>query len=182
MSKRRRISWLIVIATLLVVAALFLQGMPAVALHALRNSDRFELFVLDPRASDGGFHGHAILGQTLITDRSVQLRLTDALQSGARWNNGSRYLCFNPRHGIRVTRGGQVIDMLICFECRQVYVFRGETRISVCTVSEAPQATFDAVLRQAGVAGDRWSFAGKHRPGLRLEIVGRGRGCNCCSI
>lgn len=32
---------------------------------------------------------------------------------------------FNPRHGIRVTRAEVTTDYLICFECRQVQVWRG---------------------------------------------------------
>ena len=63
----------------------------------------------------------------------------------------TRYRCFNPRHGIRVTSGGVTTDLLICFECKEAVVFRDGQRVADWTTGRSPQADFDEALRQAGV-------------------------------
>ena len=59
--------------------------------------------------------------------------------------------CFSPRHGIRVTRHGRVTDVVICFECRQVRVYRDGHSVASFLTSASPQPVFDDVLRQANV-------------------------------
>jgi hypothetical protein len=38
------------------------------------------------------------------------------------YENSRRLKCFDPRHGIRVTRGGVTVDFVICFQCFQAIV------------------------------------------------------------
>jgi hypothetical protein len=157
MPQDRRLSKYLWLAALLglivtgVLAYLRWHAMPLVAWHALNDADHYELFSLNPRLSGPGFHGHEILGRTLVTDASTQKRLNDALRSGARESNGSIMACFNPRHGIRVTDAGVTTDLAICFECRQVEVFQGGKMIASFPITNSPQPTFDSVLKAAAV-------------------------------
>jgi hypothetical protein len=142
----------VVIAALAVVLAwVRWHGMPWVALRALNSAEQYELLSLQPLLSQPDFYGHEILGRVLIKDVATRKKLTSALQWGARQSDGTRMACFNPRHGIRVTRGGVVTDFVICFECRQVEVWRGGKRLASFLTSDWPQPVFDDVLKRAGV-------------------------------
>jgi hypothetical protein len=158
MQRRGRISkarWIIVGVIALVafgaLAHLRSNGIPRAAWNALANADRFELLSLNPDLSKPDYYGHEVLGQTTITDAATRERLNEAFQSGVRANDGRMMACFNPRHGIRVTHAGVTTDFVICFECRQVQVWRGNQKIAFFLVSDSPQPVFDDVLKSAGV-------------------------------
>ena len=59
--------------------------------------------------------------------------------------------CFNPRHGIRVTRAGQVTDFVICFECRWLRIHRDGKPVASVPIAPSAEPTFDAALQQAGL-------------------------------
>jgi hypothetical protein len=96
------------------------------------------------------FHFYYILGQTRITEPQTQKKLTEALQAGAR-GRASPAACFDPRHGIRVTRSGTVIDIVICFECSQAKVYVNNVADEDFLTTSSPEAVFDEVLKSAGV-------------------------------
>jgi hypothetical protein len=161
----RRRRWililLLVLAALAATAWLRWHGMPRVAMRALTNADQYELLSLQPRASgimgSGDapmFCGQQLLGRIGVTDPAVRLKLNDALQRGVREISDPNQVkaCFNPRHGIRVTRSGVTTNFVICFECRQVQVWRGGTEIASFLTSASPQPVFDEVLQRAGVS------------------------------
>jgi hypothetical protein len=82
----------------------------------------------------------------LLTDSRIQAELNAALRSGIHSSIGLEAMCFNPRHGIRVTRGSTVTDFLICFECQQIEVWRDDKQIARMHTTGSPQAEFDKVL------------------------------------
>ncbi|GAA5497310.1 hypothetical protein Rhal01_03503 [Rubritalea halochordaticola] len=102
----------------------------------LRQADKLELYSLVPsphRDPDGNridpdpkktFHAYYIYGKIEITDpdRMDQVR-TAVHQSVTTESNTSKYMCFNPRHGVRAYRNGEVRDYLICFECASMAMF-----------------------------------------------------------
>ena len=157
-----RLTWLVafLICTIIVAVVLSLTtgNIPYRSARALHHADQYELYSLFPIATSGGtkpqFHGHNILGQISITDPAVRERLNTALEAGAKDGNDA-HLCFNPRHGIRVTRGGEVTDFVICFECHQVEIWRNQQRAGGFLTSGIPQAVFDEVLKKASVALNR---------------------------
>jgi hypothetical protein len=129
--------------------------LPAQARDALTKANRFELFSLDPnqkREKPGeGFHGWEVLGTTAVEDAGIRQKIVAALEKGVQENQGVAAECFNPRHGIRATRGDQTTDFVICFECLQVEVYVGDKRTNSFLVSRSPQPLFDKILRDAGV-------------------------------
>ncbi len=168
MTKQARRSWIHRLRQRRVIYPAIIVGLVLVYLdrpldRSLRNlddADRYELFSLYPyllRGPDlpvgnGDFHGHTILGSVLIADVKTRIELNDALRSGIHASVGSEAACFNPRHGIRVTRGKTVTDFLLCFECEQVEVWRDGTRIARMHTTGSPQAAFDRVLQNAHVS------------------------------
>ncbi|HET6248259.1 MAG TPA: hypothetical protein VFE47_11220 [Tepidisphaeraceae bacterium] len=145
----------------LVVASLFFTGcgrrdIPSPVKDALENADQYELLSLDPNrdlaASANDFYGHRVLGRVVIKDLATRKRLNDALLAGVRPVDGKRLACFNPRHGIGLIRGGKHVDLLICFECEQVDVIDDSNGKHNFLITSAPSATFDAVLKEKGIA------------------------------
>ncbi|HVK07929.1 MAG TPA: hypothetical protein VM597_04035 [Gemmataceae bacterium] len=121
----------------------------------LEKADKFELLSLSPERlkekPKDAFHGWKVLGQTTVTaaDRD---RLVPAFAKGVADNSGVVAACFNPRHGIRATRGGKTAEFVICFECFQVHAYRGDKKEDDSfLITASPQPTFDAVLKAAKV-------------------------------
>jgi hypothetical protein len=123
----------------------------------LENGEKFVLLSVKPSPLEDDvpgerFHGHTILGKLEIKDPQVRRKLLTALNSavekGCRENLIAN--CFNPRHGIKAMSGTNEVDLLICFECRQIQVFRGKENI-LTLVTKDPSDLFDRTLHQAGV-------------------------------
>ena len=105
------------------------NAFPAEVTDAYKDARKSVLYSLnlakpseEPDASDR-FHGNKILGQTTINDvqtAAVFNSLTDAV---ARANGISR--CGeSPLHGMRVVKDGHVFDLLICYQCGVIEVFK----------------------------------------------------------
>jgi hypothetical protein len=126
---------------------------PARAAIILEQADQFELLSLSPRrqanAAKGEFHGFRVLGAAVIKDAETRKKLVLAFEAAVAENEGIMAACFNPRHGIRVTRNKKQADFLICFECAQVQLF-GDVRGSFLITSSA-EALFDSVLQSSGI-------------------------------
>jgi hypothetical protein len=149
----RRLAIVGLLAVVTVVAIYSFRGIPGVAAKVMRDATSFELLSLDPeRGRDNAdFHRFKVLGRTMVSDALTRKRLYNALQSGARWNLPFPAMCFNPRHGLRVTTGGNTVDLVICFECSQVQVWQGNSHVTTFIVGQSPEPVFDQALRDAGV-------------------------------
>jgi hypothetical protein len=150
---RRRLAIVSVLGLLAVAAVYIFRGIPGVAAKAMRNADSFELLSVDPERGrdDADFHHFKVLGRTMVTDPATRKRLYNSLQSGARWNLPFRSMCFNPRHAIRATAGGNTVDLVICFECSQVQVWQDDSHVTTFIVGQSPEPVFDQALRDAGL-------------------------------
>jgi hypothetical protein len=159
--RRRRKLLITAGACILIVIGLvqWTKRLPRVAVDALEEADRYELLSLDPErqsvqptsSPSDLFHGWRVLGRVVLTDSATRHRLNDALRGGAESILSPPAMCFNPRHGIRVTRDGRTTDFLICFECEQVQVRVGDQLVADWLTDSSPQPVFDQVLQQAGV-------------------------------
>lgn len=111
----------------------------------------FELYSLDPsKESKEGFHGWTILGKTSIKGELAQ-KVRAAIEKGVSENTGTKGGCFNPRHGIRIVREKKVYDMVICFQCQQIYVYEGDKDIDFALTSDSPAELLNKVLTDAKV-------------------------------
>jgi len=126
---------------------------PAPAAAILNQADHFELLSLDPRPqwepAEGDFHRYKVLGTVVINDAETRKKIVSAFKRAVAENQGIVAACFNPRHGISVTRNGNQEDFVICFECAQVEVF-GEVQGEFLITGSA-RALFDSVLRGSGI-------------------------------
>jgi hypothetical protein len=132
----------------------------------LEKASEWELLALDPfeRTPDpkDAFHEWQVRCKTTVKSADARKALLAALDKGIADHAEKRRKelemgllkaggCFQPRHGLRATAGGQTVEVLICFECAPVHFYLGERKGHVETV-ESPQDAFDRVLKDAGVS------------------------------
>jgi hypothetical protein len=115
---------------------LALAGVPLKASYTLKHADQFILYSLDPRRDlplervktsahlGEEFHSYRVLGKIEIAGANEREKLlNDLFASIPTLPVLSRYMCFNPRHGIRVLLNGRIEEFLICFECHEMLIF-----------------------------------------------------------
>lgn len=128
--------------------------LPQDALTVLSQARDIELLSIEPApesSSNGGFHGYRVLGKTLLKEVTVRKSL---VESFTRAMEGTIVptRCFIPRYGIRATHSGKTVEMLICFECSQFYVYDALGNSSKrFWVNQTPRSVFDKVLQDAGI-------------------------------
>ncbi len=136
-------------------AAQLTTAFPEDSRSLFRESERFILYRLTGSAfqieggDDVAFNGYEIVGKTVIRDKATQQKLINAYEEGLADTNFSA-ACFYPRHGIRVEKGKQQLDLVICFSCSLVQVLFKKHKPYV-HIGKQPEATFDAVLAEMGV-------------------------------
>lgn len=135
--------------------------LPVTALKILESADTFVLLSLDPVPKhfredawkiEDAFHNYPVLGRTTITNKTERSNLLNSLLKGIREADGSMAPCFNPRHGIRATRGGQMVDLVICFECLRTDVHLNGKQTNSVHTTAAPKTIFDRALDKAGIS------------------------------
>lgn len=131
---------------------------PDGVLAALANPDRVELVALHPypHQIEGEeemerLHGYGVLGRAALDDSAQGNEVLALIEQGIEASNGMVAACFNPRHGLTVTQGEEVWDLVICFECLSMQVYLdGERNGGHLTVERyEPQVT--AIFETAGL-------------------------------
>ncbi|MFO0956997.1 MAG: hypothetical protein U0800_05955 [Isosphaeraceae bacterium] len=94
-----------------------------------------------------------VLGRMDISQGDSRAQILSAIKQGyepSRITSGNS--CFDPRHAIRIEKGGETSDYVICFECHWVRIFIGDsTNFRSLTISEAPRQAFDDLLTSKGI-------------------------------
>jgi hypothetical protein len=125
---------------------------PKEGLNVLENGQEFTLLSLDPEPetkSTNTFHGFAVLGKVQIKAGVERRAIFDALYGGLALD-GPEAMCFNPRHGIHAKLGEQVEDLIICFECGQIY-FHGVSDGKLVVIG-TPATCMNRVLSAAHIS------------------------------
>jgi len=127
---------------------------PAAEKQFLDQSSRLVLYSLEPIPMSPipgrkTFHGYTILGQTPV-GQDNRNNLLSELYAGVAESPGLAAACFNPRHGIRASRKGETMDLVICFQCSQIHIHTSTEQRTI-TTSKNAQPYFNQVLRDARV-------------------------------
>ena len=99
-------------------------------------------------------HGHPVLGKTRIYDPVKQRTVIAAVKEAIRRGPEQTLRCFVPRHALRLTKGGESVDVVVCFECLRYQTFRGanaESAAAAGNMADAPQPLLNKILSDAGV-------------------------------
>ena len=65
---------------------------------------------------------------------TIRQALLDMDRARKSWN-GSVFMCYSPRHCLRVATASGTYELLICYECSEVKVFKAEGRIGEFFIS-----------------------------------------------
>lgn len=127
------------------------------ALHALVSDPGLTLFSIDPHPKSVDlpslptFQGWVVLGQTKVAASDQRQQLADTLRQGlSNWSGHDAISCFNPRHAIRATGGGQQHDFLICFECGRLYYYPPNSEIQRLQI-RAKAGPFNDIFAAANI-------------------------------
>jgi hypothetical protein len=132
--------------------------LPSAAKSILEKADQIELLSIDPGHPErdepppkGDYYGWKVLGKTVIEDKDTQKSIHSALEQGIA-EGGWPPACFDPRHAIHASDNGKTVDLLICFECKQILVYLdGQRQDPYVFTSSSPEPVLDKVLTQANV-------------------------------
>jgi len=102
--------------------------------------------------ADKVFHGHQILASAELPGTEDRRELVALLWKAISVDRGIPVDCFNPRHGIRVRRGDQGYDWVICFECFSTLVYDQEGNlVANHGTSSVVEPGFSSIYRAAGL-------------------------------
>jgi hypothetical protein len=128
--------------------------------QAIRQAAALELLAVSPDGRNGPasltdpsfFHGFEVLGQTTLAEPALVLELLDLIAQSCRANDTSIAACFGPRHGVSVRSGGSTVDLLICFKCLQMRVFRDGERVHSGLLASTYEPLVSKIYRSAGLS------------------------------
>lgn len=118
-----------------------------------------EIFTLNPmrvemddQATDESesFHGYRILGRASIGPATSRKLLSEVARSVAS-SDGRVAACFNPRHGIRCEMADGPVDIVICFECYQLYVYPAGSERDSHLLGKKGVAEVDRIFEAQGL-------------------------------
>jgi hypothetical protein len=127
---------------------------PSIAWESLIDVDAYEVWAIEPDLQSGGLDRYPFHGKASVTDPVTRAALNEALERTATESKGWTAQCFEPHHGVRVTRAGVTTDFVICFKCLQVQVWQRGKQIAAFPTNDSAKPMFDQVLAHAGVKSD----------------------------
>lgn len=132
------------------VAQGFQVNLPADARALLENAETLEIFATAPEslglppdaaaAESEVFHGHRIVGHAKVEDPADRKAILDALLGGIASHKSAMVACNEPRHGFRVTRGAERVDIHMSFGCLHGTLFAKSGRATLLTSADSKQA------------------------------------------
>jgi len=127
--------------------------LPRRILEVLETPDEVTLLELIPevaaREPEGRFHDQSIAARGELAGAMARNALSVALTQSFRRLQPDRF-CFLPRHGFRLRRGEEVVDLVASFECERVAIHTSWGEEGALGIDEAAQTQFDALFGRAG--------------------------------
>ena len=132
---------------------------PAEARAVLESADELVLYALHPHDTVTGdertlnLQRFVALGRAKVTGDAHRDVLKEIFRGVGDWD-GMMAHCFMPRHGVRATKGDTTVDVVVCFECRQVYVYVDDRRLDTIGISNGVEPAVSKLFEAAGLEID----------------------------
>lgn len=99
------------------------------------------------------FHDWPVLGKVEIADPEQRRAIINAVNAATRDKSEVQAKCFIPRHAIRMVKGSETLDVVICFQCRNYERFppRPLSGNHYEPIASSAQPLLDEALRNAGI-------------------------------
>lgn len=157
--------------------------LPEEVLKALDSPSSITLYSIQPWGGpdlpEWNFHGHHQNGHVDLKPKQAKqaiAALNDALSKGV---VGLESLCLiNPRHALRVISGGNTYDILICYECGQLELYKNDQPLPFSgSIGSKPDA-LNRLLQQSAVplADDLNAMQASYSDEAKLALQRAGEG------
>jgi hypothetical protein len=128
--------------------------LPPGTVELLERADAMEVLALGEWSDDGASTEPSVYGRPVVGRASVpydeQPRVARALYRAM----GDAYgvmLCFDPHHAIRLRRGREILEIVICFHCLQMTVGAGSERFLAIAPGPLRPVLDELLEREAGL-------------------------------
>lgn len=150
---------------LLILALLFVPIMwnelPKEVITALDTAPSVTLYSIQPWGGpdlpEWDFHGHHVLGKIELEQEKARQAANEFKDAAARMESaffgggvGSNCV-ITPRHALRVVSEGHTYDLLLCYQCRQLEVFRDGKEIKFIDGVKGSPLTLNGLLTTANI-------------------------------
>lgn len=157
--------------------------LPSEVVEGLASSSSIILYSLQPWGGPDipqwNFHGHHVLGRVNMSREQAKTAiaaLNAALSTGDA--NITAMCLINPRHALAFKIGGDAYDILICYECGQLEVFKNDQYLPFHGMIGGTPVVLNGLLKSAGVpladnsAALKKSYAEEVKVALKLAEEG----------
>ncbi len=119
--------FLFVIFNYMALAKAEKNEVPPEVVKALHAPDKVTLYSLEPweqpTDKDEKLHGFKILGQSELDAKQTVIAVREFETAVSGWD-GAIAMCFDPRQALRVSANKHTYDLLLCYACHQLYIYR----------------------------------------------------------
>lgn len=145
-----------------------LRTFPPSVWEVMQNADRYVAMSIDPqgeaaqsptsRATEpvdapSVVQSHAVFGSVVVSDRATREKLNESIRKGVEtWDGAVSFCAFQPHHAVRIVRGDRVVDIMICFQCGDLYIHDSDAQNADrrFIAREVPDV-FDEVFKAANI-------------------------------
>ena len=137
--------------------------LPPSVIRVLREPESLEILTLDPLPieargparrtvpAEREFNGFEIREHVPLRKRDERHELVALVFKGILESDGSAKAGFSPSLGLRAVREGQVVDLLMCYDCQQIDVIASANVTHIRTASNVA-SDIEALFRKHGLA------------------------------
>lgn len=120
--------------------------------QAARETDpKYKKNIREVVARQEVFCEYPVGGKCQLKDKASQKELVDALFKGIDQWDGHRASCFDPHHGLRVIKGKDKVDLVVCFECADIHIYKNDQLLRAGSGTDGtPEKVFDKILVSNG--------------------------------
>jgi hypothetical protein len=125
------------------------NNLPEAVVAALENPQTATLYSIEPgRVSefDMDFHHYEVLGKSRIGGDEARRVLADLRESLSRPNGGPA-MCFQPHHRISVHSGAHTYDLVICYLCGGLRIYRDDSFIAGLLLAGTPKVLNELAVK-----------------------------------
>ena len=116
----------------------------------LENANWIEVYQLNPDRSkkpgNATFHTYEILRKVRLEKSDKCKDLGTDLGKTFHWNKLRQMLCFSPRHGLKAVQGKDTLNLVICFQCNRINVYKNNESHETITLLDNKSAILEGIL------------------------------------
>jgi hypothetical protein len=116
--------------------------LPKEIVAALSTPDAVTLYSIEPlqepQPGEQSFRGYRVLGHMRLNPQQER-QVAGAVKKAVVGYVGYMPNCFDPRAAIRVVSGHRTYDLLICYQCNHLMIYKDDTLLSELGISGSPR-------------------------------------------